>query len=341
MACSASWRSASTSGSRPRATSATAFRLSDRRSIERRTGSRTASKRTPQSTSGTYISRAPACARSVESRTVPTDSVRSTLKTASAPAEAPNVAKNTRATAAYRRKAIAANASRRGNPSAHAGRNSVLGGYSKTRGMATPKTTVQIVMPAMGESVTEGVLLTWHKQVGDPVAEGEPLVEVSTDKVDADVPAPATGVLAKILVQADETVQVGAVLGEIDAGAEPAAVKSAPAQSNGEATAQPSASEPSGAAPPAANGAAEVTPVAARMAASHGLDVSQIPGTGPRGRVTKGDVEDAVAAPSGKGPSPAETTVIRGPAATLVRFREESRDTPTATSFRTLPVDAL
>ena len=75
--------------------------------------------------------------------------------------------------------------------------------------MATQGTTVQITMPAMGESVTEGTVLEWLKQVGDTVAVDEPLVEVSTDKVDAEVPSPAAGVLAKILVEADETVQVG------------------------------------------------------------------------------------------------------------------------------------
>src|SRR5687768_4454367 len=94
--------------------------------------------------------------------------------------------------------------------------------------MAAPKTTVEIVMPAMGESVTEGVVLAWLKQVGDPVSQDDPLVEVSTDKVDAEVPSPATGILARILIDPDETVQVGAVLGEIDAGAEAAAAGPSP-----------------------------------------------------------------------------------------------------------------
>ena len=79
--------------------------------------------------------------------------------------------------------------------------------------MATQATTVQITMPAMGESVTEGTVLEWLKQVGDAVTADEPLVEVSTDKVDAEVPSPATGTLVRILVEPDETVQVGAALG--------------------------------------------------------------------------------------------------------------------------------
>src|SRR5437899_12773077 len=76
-------------------------------------------------------------------------------------------------------------------------------------------TTVQITMPEMGESVTEGTILEWLKQVGDSVEADEGIVEVSTDKVDAEVPAPASGILTKILVGPDETVPTGAVLGEI------------------------------------------------------------------------------------------------------------------------------
>src|SRR5215213_8754442 len=82
--------------------------------------------------------------------------------------------------------------------------------------MATRATTVPITMPQMGESVTEGTVLGWLKQVGDRVEAEEPLVEISTDKVDAEVPAPTAGTLVKILAEADETVQVGSVLGEIE-----------------------------------------------------------------------------------------------------------------------------
>ena len=219
-------------------------------------------------------------------------------------------------------------------------------------------------MPAMGESVTEGVVLSWHKRVGEPVAADEPLVEVTTDKVDADVPSPASGVLARILVEPDETVQVGAVLGEVDSGAEPAAAEdgaSEPVAQAPDAGAEPApgedgASEPvargstdgQAVSPTSGNGSAEVTPVAARMAARHGLDVTRVPGTGPRGRVMKGDVEAAVAGRTDNGAvagptvdAGSETALIRGPAATLVRFMEESRSIPTATSFRTLPVDTL
>src|SRR5215210_7458874 len=87
--------------------------------------------------------------------------------------------------------------------------------------MATPVTTVQITMPQVGESVTEGTVLEWLKQEGDRVEAGEALVEVSTDKVDTEIPAPSSGTLTKILVQPDSTVNVGDPLGEIETGDAP------------------------------------------------------------------------------------------------------------------------
>ncbi len=235
--------------------------------------------------------------------------------------------------------------------------------------MAAPGTTVQITMPAMGESVTEGVVLEWLKQVGDRVEQDEGLVEISTDKVDAEVPSPAAGVLTSIAVQPDETVTVGAVLGEIEVGegsSEPAE-QASPSDGGdaGASTDQPSDDSP---ADDAGNGAgaatrtadagngrasagANATPVAARMAGELGVDTAKLTGSGPRGRVTKDDVLAAAAAAVRGGgaaapnapapPDGAEATQIRGPAATLVRFMEESRSIPTATSFRTLPVDTL
>src|SRR4051795_8071260 len=83
--------------------------------------------------------------------------------------------------------------------------------------------TVEIQMPQMGESVTEGTVLEWHKHEGEFVSEGETVVEVSTDKIDAEVPAPASGVIAKILKGPDETIEVGGVLAELDPSAEPSA----------------------------------------------------------------------------------------------------------------------
>jgi 2-oxoglutarate dehydrogenase E1 component len=225
--------------------------------------------------------------------------------------------------------------------------------------MAAPGTTVQITMPAMGESVTEGVVLEWLKQVGDRVEQDEGLVEISTDKVDAEVPSPAAGVLKSIAVQPDETVTVGAVLGEIEVGEGGSAPAEEAVESGGE-QAPASASDGGNGAraitPTGPNGGAapengNATPVAARMAAELGVETAGLSGSGPRGRVTKDDVLAAAAAavkgggtaaPSAPAPPDgAESKQIRGPAATLVRFMEESRSIPTATSFRTLPVDTL
>src|SRR5437667_2550498 len=83
--------------------------------------------------------------------------------------------------------------------------------------------TVQIEMPQMGESVTEGTVLEWHKQEGEYVSEGDTVVEVSTDKIDAEVPAPASGVITKLLVSPDDTVQIGQALAELDTSAEASA----------------------------------------------------------------------------------------------------------------------
>src|SRR5215218_3804139 len=113
--------------------------------------------------------------------------------------------------------------------------------------MATPATTVQITMPAMGESVTEGVVLEWLKQVGDRVEVDEGLVEISTDKVDAEVPSPAAGILTAINVAPDETVTVGTVLGEIEVG------------EGGSPPAAPAA-EPEGGATSAGNGSPPPSP---------------------------------------------------------------------------------
>src|SRR6186997_1930288 len=99
--------------------------------------------------------------------------------------------------------------------------------------------TVQVVMPEMGESVTEGTVLEWHVAEGDEIAEGDTIVEVSTDKVDAEVPAPATGIVAKLLVAVDEDVAVGAPLAEI-------------APSQGKTAAASSASRPGAADAPSA-----------------------------------------------------------------------------------------
>jgi 2-oxoglutarate dehydrogenase E1 component len=201
---------------------------------------------------------------------------------------------------------------------------------------------LQILMPEMGESVTEGTILEWHKREGDSVAEGETVVEVSTDKVDAEVPAPASGTITKVHAQPDETVQVGQVLADMTIGAGPAA-----SADTGKQAAEATATET----PVAGDGAdgKRASPVARRIAAASGVDLGAVHGSGPGGKVTKADVLAAANGERG-GPTtaPARATApageakpLRGPAAMLAQAMNESRSMPTATSFRTLAVDVL
>jgi pyruvate dehydrogenase E2 component (dihydrolipoyllysine-residue acetyltransferase) len=172
-------------------------------------------------------------------------------------------------------------------------------------------TQTEVVMPQMGVSVSEGTITKWLKQVGESIAQDEPLLEISTDKVDTEVPSPAEGVVTQILAQEGETVEVGTVIAMIGpAGsqpAEPAAAEPVPAEPAApEPEAAPEAAAPAAAPPPqpppqpeapaapapsaAGNGKTFVSPVVARIASEHGIDPSSVPGTGTGGRVTKKDI---------------------------------------------------
>lgn len=200
--------------------------------------------------------------------------------------------------------------------------------------------TLEVTMPEMGESVTEGTVLEWHVSVGDWVDEGDTLVEVSTDKVDAEVPAPASGTVTRLAVEPDEDVAVGALLAEMETGGTP---PEGAGKENGSAAAVSNGTTDAG---PGANGGPSVdeagnghraTPIARRVAAAEGVDLGSVDGTGPGGKVTKADVIDR-----GNGAGAAgQATPLRGAAGTLARAMDESREVPTATSFRTIPVDRL
>ena len=154
---------------------------------------------------------------------------------------------------------------------------------------------VQVVMPQLGESVVEGTVSRWLKREGDTVSAYEPLLEISTDKVDTEIPAPAEGILLKVYVGPGETVARGALLGLIGAVGD-----ALPENGSGGHAESPAATEDAPSAASEQAGQMErpphITPVVARMAAEHKLDLSQIRGTGKEGRVTKKDVEAYLAA---------------------------------------------
>ena len=221
--------------------------------------------------------------------------------------------------------------------------------------------TVQITMPEMGESVTEGIVLEWHVAEGDSVSEGDTVVEVSTDKVDAEVPAPMDGVITKLIADVDDEVPVGSPLAEMEAGdgssegqsagdAGPVAAGDPPpaAEQQGVPPTAPPTSE-AGSSSQGSNGSGNgsggdvrATPVARRVAEATGVDLGSVKGSGPGEKVTK---EDVVAAADGGGngaaPAVGEAKQLRGAAAMLASAMDESRQVPTATSFRTIAVDTL
>ena len=201
-----------------------------------------------------------------------------------------------------------------------------------------PEETVRIQMPEMGESVTEGTVLEWHVSEGQQVSEGETVVEVSTDKVDAEVPAPSSGTITKVLVAPDDVVEVGQPLAEMTAGAAPAAV----AGGTEAKEAKPHAGTAAPPAPIEGNGAS-ASPVARRVAAAKGVDLGAVEGSGIGGKIVKADVLAAAdgVTPARPAAAEAEARRLRGPAAMLAEAMNESRGVPTATSFRTLAVDTL
>src|SRR5512140_3804447 len=171
---------------------------------------------------------------------------------------------------------------------------------------------IDVVMPQLGESVVEGVVVKWLVQVGDRIAKDQPLLEISTDKVDAEIPSPSAGRVTQILVKPGETVPIQAVLAKIetDPASSPPAPEAPPkwdeetegfpghmARTSEPPIPAPPRVEPSATAPPPppASGRIRITPVVGRMAAEHGLDLSHIPGTGIDGRVTRRDVEGHLA----------------------------------------------
>ena len=195
---------------------------------------------------------------------------------------------------------------------------------------AAPAQGTEVRMPALGESVTEGTVTTWLKAVGDAVDADEPLLEVSTDKVDSEVPAPVAGFLAEIRVPEDETVEVGTVVAIISETA-PSAAPAAPAVAaapvapaaptapvapaaptapvdpfpNASTLAAAATGAPVVATPAVATGSAYVTPIVRKLARDLGVDLATVSGTGVGGRVRREDVEAAAAAARAAAATPA------------------------------------
>src|SRR3990172_6166890 len=153
--------------------------------------------------------------------------------------------------------------------------------------------STQVIMPQLGESVVEGTVSKWLKAEGQNVAEFEPLLEINTDKVDTEIPSPAGGVLLKVLVAEGQTVQAGTVLAMIGEAGE-AVPASAPVVAPAHAAkAAPTMAPSAPVAPPAAAARADlgfISPVVAKIAAEHNVDLTQVQGTGAGGRITKKDV---------------------------------------------------
>ena len=174
----------------------------------------------------------------------------------------------------------------------------------------------EVTLPALGESVTEGTVTRWLKEVGEQVEVDEPLVEVSTDKVDTEIPSPVAGTLLEIRIPEDEEAEVGqvlAIIGDSSAAAAPAApaapapAAAAPAPATPAAPAAPASAPDTPATPaaPAADGEAYVTPLVRKLAKDNGIDLSTVKGTGVGGRIRKQDVQAAIAAKGSTAPAAA------------------------------------
>jgi pyruvate dehydrogenase E2 component (dihydrolipoamide acetyltransferase) len=187
--------------------------------------------------------------------------------------------------------------------------------------------STDVVMPQMGESIFEGTITKWLKQVGDKVERDEPLFEISTDKVDAEIPSPVAGLLSQIKVEAGTTAQINTVVAVIggtakaaSGTAKPSPIPSAPTNPAVNGAATRAAVEPA----PEPTERLRSSPLVRRMAKDHDLDLSKVPGSGSAGRITKEDLltyiekgqgSPVVAAPAAVAPAPATPVVTSAPAA--------------------------
>ncbi len=203
---------------------------------------------------------------------------------------------------------------------------------------------IEVPMPQMGESIAEGTVSKWLKRLGDPVERDEPILEISTDKVDAEIPAPSSGTLVEILVEEGATVEVGTIVAYLDSEGGAAVAKPEPPTLETGAEA-PAAARPATPVPaPSAGAAAEEaapesaeerlrtrsTPVVRKIAAEHGIDIATVPGTGHAGRVTKQDILDFIDAGGTTPSAPVAARAEEAPRAAPAPPPAPAPATPTA-----------
>ncbi|MGO2188567.1 MAG: 2-oxoglutarate dehydrogenase, E2 component, dihydrolipoamide succinyltransferase [Microbacterium gubbeenense] len=219
---------------------------------------------------------------------------------------------------------------------------------AETEAPAASGDATDVTLPELGESVTEGTVTRWLKQVGDTVDVDEPLLEISTDKVDTEVPSPVAGTVLELLAAEDDTVGVGAVLARVGSGAPAAAPQEEAPKAEAPKAEAPKAEAPKAEAPKAEAPKAEaskpaqapaagadtvyVTPLVRKLAAQHGVDLASVSGTGVGGRIRKDDVLAAAkSAPTGSASAPApaaapatqlETSELRGTTQPMSRLRK-------------------
>ncbi len=188
---------------------------------------------------------------------------------------------------------------------------------------------IDVVMPQMGESIVEGTLTKWLKKPGDHVDRDEPLFEISTDKVDTEIPSPSEGTLAEIIVEEGKTVGINTVVGRISDGASsgaPAAATSEPSES---AVAAPRPEPPTA---PVASAVEEtagpLSPLVRKMARENNIDLSKVKGTGAGGRITKQDLDAYLSSPAASRPVPPQPTAAVATIPTPVQVPPPAREAP-------------
>ncbi|MFW0107996.1 2-oxoglutarate dehydrogenase, E2 component, dihydrolipoamide succinyltransferase [Rothia sp. P7181] len=188
----------------------------------------------------------------------------------------------------------------------------------------------EVVLPALGESVSSGTVTRWLKEVGETVEVDEPLLEVSTDKVDTEVPSPAAGTLLEIRVEEDEEAEVGQVLAVIgSASSAPAAPAEPAAEAPTAAPATPATPvAPTAEAPTTEQGEVYVTPLVRKLAKQEGIDLSTIKGTGVGGRIRKQDIQAAVEAKKSSAPAAPVAPAAPAPVAAAASPATEQKSAP-------------